>query len=164
MTEQFLDEAVHITEIRSLIGRRLGPSQPTILDQGRIDLFADATGDRQWIHTDPNRAAETATGSTIAHGFLILALAATVNQELVPIAGTASRVNYGLNKVRFISPAPAGTTARGYTTLESVESVASGTQLIFEIEIRGDEIEKPLCIAQFISLAPGVHLEQEPAA
>lgn len=164
MAEQLLDSAIHINEIRSLIGHKFGPTRPTVLDQERINLFADATGDYQWIHTDPARAADTETGSTIAHGFLVLALAATVNQELVRIEGTSSRVNYGLNKVRFISPAPAGTRARGYTTLKSVKSVPSGTQLVFDIEIRGDQIEKPLCVAEFISLAPGIHLEQESTA
>lgn len=162
MSEQLLDTAIHISDIHSIIGRRIGPSTPVTLSQERIDQFAEATGDHQWIHTDPVRAAETETGSTIAHGFLILALAATVNQELVPIEGTSSRVNYGLNKVRFVSPTPVGTTVQGFTTLHAVESSKAGTRLVFDIELRGDNSDKPLCVAQFISLAPGIHLDQNP--
>lgn len=160
MTETATSSTVEISDIQSLVGRRMGPAAPVKLTQERINLFATATGDKQWIHTDPDRAANTATGSTIAHGFLILSLAATVNQKLISIKGTASRVNYGLNKVRFVAPAPVNTTVRGYTTLHSVEDARAGTRLIFDIELCGDGIDKPLCVAQFISLAPGIHLEQ----
>ncbi|MGO1182280.1 MAG: MaoC family dehydratase [Micrococcaceae bacterium] len=152
---------VDIEKIHSIQGVEYGPSGPVEMTQDKIDLFAEATGDHQWIHTDPVRAAESAFGSTIAHGFLVLSLIATLNQDLITINGAGSRLNYGLNKVRFPAPAPVNSTLRGYTALNKVESVRAGTQLLFELKVVADGIEKPVCVAEFISLVPGVHLSNE---
>ncbi|WBL19497.1 MaoC family dehydratase [Citricoccus sp. NR2] len=152
---------VNIENIRSIQGIEYGPSEPVQMSQSRIDLFAEATGDLQWIHIDPVRAADSVFGSTIAHGFLVLSLIATFNQQLVTISGAASRLNYGLNKVRFPSTAPVNSILRGYTTLSSAESVRAGTQLVFELKVVAEGVEKPVCVAEFISLVPGIHLSDE---
>ncbi|MBV1778928.1 MaoC family dehydratase [Paeniglutamicibacter sp. ABSL32-1] len=157
--------SVAIPELRNLVGVELGPSSDEVITQDRINRFAEATGDWQWIHTDPEKAAATPAGSTIAHGFLVLSLIAGVNQQLLSIPDAKSRLNYGLDRVRFPASVPVDSVLRGFTTLKSVESVRAGIQLKFEVRLEADGIAKPVCIAEFISLIPGVQLEttEQPA-
>ncbi|WP_304272897.1 MaoC family dehydratase [Pseudoglutamicibacter cumminsii] len=157
--------SVTIAELRNIVGVELGPSAEEVITQERINLFAEATGDWQWIHTDPEKAAATPAGSTIAHGFLVLSLIAGVNQQLLSIPDAASRLNYGLDRVRFPASVPVNSVLRGFTTLKSAESVRAGIQLKFEVRLEAEGITKPVCIAEFISLIPGAHLEpaEQPA-
>lgn len=128
------------------------------IDQQRIDAFAAATGDLQWIHTDPQRAAqESPYGSTIAHGYLTLSLLPFLTESNAPgffeknYPGMRLRLNYGLNRVRFPSPVVAGSLIRARTALKDVESVGEGVQFTYliTVEIKGQE--KPACVAEFLA-------------
>lgn len=152
-------KSVSIADLHDLVDVELGPSAAQVITQERINLFAEATGDWQWIHTDPEKAAATPTGTTIAHGFLVLSLIAGVNQQLLAIEDATSRLNYGLDRVRFPASAPVDSVVRGYTTLKSVESTRAGIQLKFQVRVEADGQAKPVCIAEFISLIPGAQLD-----
>ncbi len=117
--------------------------------QARVDLFAEATDDPQWIHVDPERAAQGPFGSTIAHGFLTLSLVVPMFAEaLPPIQGYALTVNYGLNRVRFTAPVPVGSRIRGRFRIEAVDEVVGGEQLTVAVTIELEDSEKPACIAE----------------
>jgi acyl dehydratase len=119
------------------------------IDQGRIDLFAEATDDPQWIHTDPERAAAGPFGTTIAHGFLTLSLTVPLFEEaLPPLEGYALTVNYGLNRTRFMAPVPVGSRIRGRFLIESVEQVTGGEQATVAVTIEREGQEKPVCVAE----------------
>ena len=126
-------------EIAAAAGTTLGSSEWLTITQDRIDLFADATGDRQWIHVDPERAAEGPFGATIAHGYLTLSLLPFLGASVFAFAGDRARVNYGLNRVRFPAPVRSGSRVRGRFTLQSVEPIQGGVQAVVtgtvEIEI-----------------------------
>lgn len=154
-------KSVSIADLHDLVGVELGPSGAQVITQERINLFAEATGDWQWIHTEPEKAAGTPAGTTIAHGFLILSLIAGMNQQLLVIEDATSRLNYGLDRVRFPASAPVDSVVRGYTTLKSVASARAGIQLKFEVRVEAEGQTKPVCIAEFISLIPGAQLETE---
>lgn len=161
-TEQSTTPAtVTLAGLPGLVDRELGPSSEQTITQDRIDLFAEATGDWQWIHTDPVRAAATDSGGTIAHGFLMLSLIAGVNQELIDVTDAPSRLNYGLDRVRFPAPTPSGSVVRGFTTLTAVDEVRAGLQLKFTIRLEADGVDKPVCVADFISLVPGARLSEQ---
>jgi acyl dehydratase len=141
-------------EIRSKAGREVGVSSWIVVDQARIDAFADATEDRQFIHTDPAAAAQTVFGGTIAHGFLSLSLLSRMGAEamLVP-ASLRVAINYGLDRVRFLAPVKAGSRVRGRFTLDSVEEKAPGQILmrhIVTVEIEGED--KPALTAVWLGL------------
>lgn len=140
-----------LDEIRAAKGSVLGTSDWLTIDQTRIDRFADATGDHQWIHVDPDRAATGPFGATIAHGFLTLALLPYFAVQNYRIEGARLSVNYGLNKVRFITPVRVGSRLRGITELTGVEDLDTGAQLSFRTTIEIEGVEKPACVAETLS-------------
>jgi acyl dehydratase len=137
-------------EVRQAAGTSLGVSEWITIDQQSIDLFAQATGDDQWIHVDRERARNSPYGTTIAHGFLVVALIAPMVTELFEVASASMAVNYGLNKVRFPEAALSGTRVRGKIDLLSVEDVEGGIQSELKITIESDVKEKPVCVAQLL--------------
>jgi acyl dehydratase len=138
-----------VDELTALTGQHLGYSAWREITQEQINTFADATDDHQWIHIDPERAATGPFGTTIAHGFLTLSLVIPMWSEILHFEGVRLGVNYGLNKVRFVSPVPVGSRIRTGATLVSVETVADGSlQIVVDFVIERDGAEKPCCIAQ----------------
>ncbi len=142
-------------DLLQAVGRHLGYSDWLEIDQQRIDLFAEATGDHQWIHVDPERAAkESPYGGTIAHGYLTLSLYPQLRglvDEGTPIfPGVKNVINYGLNKLRFPAPVPAGSRIRARCTLISAEEVKGSIELIesYAVEVEGQE--RPACIAEAV--------------
>jgi acyl dehydratase len=118
--------------------------------QERIDAFAAATDDPQWIHVDPERAAAGPFGATIAHGYLTLALLVPFSYELLPVEDAALTVNYGLNRVRFPSPVTSGTRVRARFRVELVEEVAGGTQVTLGATVEREGAAKPACVAELV--------------
>ena len=144
----------NLDEIRARVGDEIGVSSWLTVDQERIHAFAEATEDRQFIHTDPDAAAQTPFGGTIAHGFLSLSLMSRMGAEAMLIPeGAKMAVNYGLDRVRFLAPVPSGARVRGRFTLDSVEEKAP-RQLLFRhtvaVEIEG--AEKPALTAVWLGL------------
>jgi acyl dehydratase len=138
-----------MTSLDELVGVELGPTSWIDVPQSRIDAFAEATGDHQWIHTDPERAAEGPFGTTIAHGFLTLSLVVPLfEQSLPPLEGYGMTLNYGLNRVRFTSPVPSGARIRGRFRIEAVEDIAFGKQARVAATIELEGQEKPACVAE----------------
>jgi acyl dehydratase len=138
-----------VAELTDLIGKPLGYSSWREITQDQINTFADATDDHQWIHVDPERAEAGPFGTPIAHGFLTLSLLVPMWSEILHYDGVRLGVNYGLNKVRFVSPVPVGSRIRTGATLVSVETVADGSlQIVVDFVIERDGAEKPCCIAQ----------------
>lgn len=134
--------------IEELVGQELVSGWRTI-EQERIDEFARATDDPQWIHTDPERAAAGPFGSTIAHGFLTLSLVVPMFTEAMPVLdGYGMTLNYGLNRVRFTAPVPVGSSIRGRFRIEDVEDVALGKQARVAVTIEREGGEKPACVAE----------------
>jgi acyl dehydratase len=136
--------------LTGLIGQRLEPSSWVEVDQQRIDAFADATGDHQWVHTDPARAKDGPFGGTIAHGYLTLSLLIPMWTEILDVREVTTKVNYGLNKVRFPAPVPAGSKLRATATLAAVDPVPGGAQLTADIAIEVEGTPKPACVAQLL--------------
>ncbi|MGJ9413499.1 MaoC family dehydratase [Aeromicrobium sp. CF4.19] len=139
-------------EIRAAAGGELGVSAWVQISQERIDLFADATGDRQWIHVDPERAATGPFGATIAHGYLTLSLLPFLGAQVYAFAGDVARVNYGLNKVRFIAPVTVDSKVRNRVEMTDVQDIEKGQQVTLRhtIEIKGHD--KPACVAETVTL------------
>jgi acyl dehydratase len=131
------------------VGDVLGPSSWIEVTQERIDAFADATEDHQSIHVDPELAAAGPFGMTVAHGFLTLSLVSTAVFELVPRNG-AQVVNYGLNRVRFPAPVPAGSRVRASLRVESIEEVAGGEQVTYDVTMEREDGDRPVCVAELI--------------
>jgi len=140
-----------VTALGELVGLELGPTSWLEVTQERIDAFAEATDDSQWIHTDPVRAAEGPFGTTIAHGFLTLALCVPMLYEVFPPAG-GMLVNYGLNRVRFPAPVPSGSRIRGRFRVLSVEDAAGGERAVIEARVECEGVEKPVCVAELVVL------------
>ncbi|MER5225687.1 MULTISPECIES: MaoC family dehydratase [Streptomyces] len=140
-----------IDELKKLAGSDLGTSEWIEVTQERINTFADATGDHQWIHVDPERAKEGPFGAPIAHGYLTLSLFIPLFTELLDVEGVSTKVNYGLNKVRFPSPVKVGSKIRLVGKLASVEDVPGGVQITVDgtIEIEGGA--KPAAVLQSLS-------------
>ncbi|MEU0031431.1 MaoC family dehydratase [Streptomyces griseorubiginosus] len=140
-----------LDELKKLAGSDLGTSEWIEVTQERIDTFADATGDHQWIHVDPARAAEGPFGAPIAHGYLTLSLFIPLFTELLDVQGVTTKVNYGLNKVRFPSPVKVGSRIRLVAKLTEVEEVPGGVQITVDgaIEIEGGA--KPAAVLQSLS-------------
>lgn len=136
--------------LRAAVGTVLGPGEWIEIDQQRIDLFAEATGDHQWIHVDPGRAADGPYGGTIAHGFLTLALLAPISQQLMTVGSARIAINYGLNKVRFVSPVRVGSRVRGTVTLTAVTDVPGGVQAERTVTITAEGADKPACVAEHV--------------
>ena len=140
-----------MSRLRDLVGAELGPSTWIDVTQDRIDAFAGATSDPQWIHTDPVRAAEGPFGTTIAHGFLTLALCVPMLYELLPPAN-GMVVNYGANRVRFPAAVPAGSRVRGRFRVASVEDTVAGERAAIEATVECEWVEKPVCVAELVVL------------
>ncbi len=139
-----------LAELRAATGTVLGPSDWITVDQNQIDTFADATGDHQWIHVDPERAAAGPFGATIAHGFLTLSLVPVLLQGLYRVGGVKMAVNYGLNKVRFPAPVPVGSRLRASAEIAEVSDVQGGAQVVMRTTIEREGSEKPVCVAETV--------------
>jgi len=137
-----------IADLQALVGQPIASSEWITVTQQRIDGFAQATGDHQWIHTDPVRAAAGPFGSTIAHGFLTLSLLPEMSASAFEVRGTRMGVNYGLNKVRFPAPVPAGSRLRGHFRLLAYEPLEGGAQLVMEVTMEREGSAKPVCVAE----------------
>ena len=145
-------EILSLAELKNLAGQELAVSEWVLVTQERVDMFADATGDRQWIHVDVERSRkESPYGGTIAHGFLTLSLLPMLMETAIrmPVGGMA--VNYGLNKVRFMAPVPVGSRVRGRMRLISIEDIAGGVQMTWEVTVEREGSEKPVCVAELIT-------------
>jgi acyl dehydratase len=140
-----------IEELKALVGTHLGYSDYRTVTQEQVNLFANATGDHQWIHVDPERAAAGPFGHTIAHGYLTLSLIPVLCGGLLKVEGTTMGVNYGSNKVRFTSPVPVGSDVRAGATLASVEEVSGGVQIAMDVTVEIKDSEKPACVAQVLT-------------
>jgi len=140
----------HLVELEPLVGEEIAVSDWLTVDQGRIDKFADATGDHQWIHVDPVRAAKGPFGTTVAHGFLTLSLLPELAQTAFEVADTRMGVNYGLNRVRFPAPVPAGSRIRGRFKLLRYERIEGGAQVTVEVTMEREEGGKPVCVAESV--------------
>jgi acyl dehydratase len=140
-----------IDELKAKVGEELGVSEWREVTQDAIDAFADVTGDHQWIHVDPERAAQTPWGGTIAHGLYTLSLGPQFTFALFTIEGFAFGLNYGYNKVRFPAPLPVGSRVRMRAALTSVEDVPGGVQLTITQTFEREDEEKPVCVADAVS-------------
>lgn len=140
-----------VAQLRDAIGTVVGVSDWITIDQQRIDLFADATDDHQWIHTDPQRAAGGPFGTTIAHGFLTLSLLPRLTATMITVDGASMGVNYGLNKVRFPAPVPVGSSLRASATLLSVDDIPGGVQVTTQVTVELRDADKPACVAESVA-------------
>ena len=141
----------HITDLQPLVGEIVGVSDWINVTQERIQLFADATGDHQWIHLDAERAAKGPFGTTIAHGFLTLSLLPEMGASAFQVLDTRMGVNYGLGKVRFPSPVPSGSRLRGHFKLTKYEPLEGGAQITCEVTMEREGSDKPVCVAESIA-------------
>jgi acyl dehydratase len=141
-----------LTELRDLIGQEVGVSDWLVVSQSLIDAFAEVTRDRQWIHLDVERAkTESPYGTTIAHGFLTLALLTHLHSQAVQVRGDFQRaINYGLNRVRFPAPVRAGSRIRAHSTLEAMEDLPQGVQLTWVVTVECEGESKPALVAEWI--------------
>ena len=139
-----------IDELKGLVGQDLGNSEWLEISQERVNTFADATDDHQWIHVDPEKAKAGPFGGPIAHGYLTLSLVIPLFGELLKIDGVRMGVNYGLEKVRFPHPVPVGSKIRLNAKVVSVEDVPGGTQSTFDFTVEIDGVAKPACVARTI--------------
>ena len=141
-----------IDEVRAAVGRHLGWSDWVTITQEQVNTFADATGDHQWIHVDPERAkAESPFGGPIAHGYLTLSLVNDLLPKMLEVTGTSMGVNVGVNKVRFPSPVPVGSLVRGTAEVMSVDEVGGGTQAVVRVSVTVDGAPKPSCVVDTVS-------------
>jgi acyl dehydratase len=131
-------------------GAQFGPSSWISIPQEKIDAFAYATGDHQWIHVDPEQAAAGPFGTTIGHGYLTLSLLPVMSYEVVPRQGDGMAVNYGLNRVRFPAPVPVGSNVRGLFRVDSVDEADWGYQATLTATVEREGGDKPVCVAELI--------------
>ncbi len=144
-------EIARLADLRGLIGQEIAISDWVTITQERINTFAQATGDFQWIHVDPERAKTSPFKSTIAHGFLTLSLVPLFSQECIRMPSVKMGVNYGLNKVRFPSPVPAGARLRGRFAIKEVEDIQGGVQVTMLATLEVEGSDKPACVAESVS-------------
>ncbi|MGA8619008.1 MAG: MaoC family dehydratase [Candidatus Sulfotelmatobacter sp.] len=142
----------NLHSLAGFVGREIGTTEWFSVSQDQIQQFAETTEDRQWIHVDPERAQrDSPYGKTIAHGFLTLALLSHFLRQAIQIAsGVRMSVNYGLNRVRFPSPVPAGSRIRARFTLLALKDIAGGTEATFSVVVDGENSEKPCCVAEWV--------------
>ncbi len=141
-----------VEELKSLVGKEVAVTDWITITQERINLFAQATGDHQWIHVDADRARkESPYGTTIAHGFLTLSLLPMIMEGAVTMSMAKMGVNYGLNKVRFPAPVPVDSRIRGRMTLKEVEDIEGGVQMTWSVTLERDGSDKPVCVAESVS-------------
>jgi acyl dehydratase len=141
----------HLADLQSRVGQELGRSEWLLVDQARIDRFAEATGDHQWIHVDPARAAAGPFGATIAHGYLTLSLLPLFFDTAFSVADVRMGINYGLNRVRFPNPVRVNSRLRGRFVLSSWEPLEGGAQLVVEATIEIEGASKPACVAETVA-------------
>jgi len=140
-----------VRTLRDRVGEEVAVGDWFEITQARIGQFADATGDHQWIHVDPARAAtESPFRTTIAHGFLTLSLLSTLIREAIQFTGIRMAINYGLNKVRFVSPVPAGARVRARLAVGAVEDIGGAVQVTWSATIERAGSEKPACVAEWL--------------
>ena len=140
-----------VAKLNELVGQEVAVSDWFAVTQERINEFAEATEDRQWIHTDPERAArESPFNEPIAHGFLTLSLLSELMKRAMSVGGVRMGVNYGLNRVRFIAPVPAGSRIRGRFTLTALEEIKGGAQGNWNVTVERDGSDKPCCAAEWL--------------
>ncbi len=144
-----------LEEIRAAVGEDLGTSEWVEIDQDRVDRFADATGDHQWIHVDVERSKDGPFGATIAHGYLTLSLVPMLGAQVMTLDTPGAKLNYGTNKVRFPTPVPVGSKVRAHVSVADVAEVKAGQQVTvkYSIEIEGQD--KPGCVAETVVLLLG---------
>ena len=140
-----------LAEIERDVGGDAAVSDWIEITQPRINLFADATGDHQWIHVDPERAKAGPFGTTIAHGFMTLSLLPEMGASAIHVDDVRMGVNYGLNKVRFTAPVPSGSRVRGHFKLLKFERLEGGAQLSYEVRMEREGSDKPVCIAESVA-------------
>lgn len=144
-----------LEELKALVGQQIGTTDWIEVTQEQVDLFADATGDHQWIHVDVERAKEGPFGGTIAHGFLTLSMLPSFGAQLFMIGFGAARLNYGLGTVRFTNPVPVGSRIRATATFEEVNDLPKGTQVLTRYVVEIEGVERPAVVAQQITLITG---------
>jgi acyl dehydratase len=145
-------EIATLAELKGLVGQEVAVSDWVEITQERVNQFAEATGDHQWIHLDVERCKrESPFGAPIAHGFLTLSLLPMLMQNSVRMTDVRMGVNYGLNKVRFPAPVPVGSKVRSRTTVLSVEDIEGGAQVTWQVTIEREGGDKPVCVAESIS-------------
>ncbi|WP_454197246.1 MaoC family dehydratase [Nocardia sp. Marseille-Q1738] len=141
-----------LTELESAVGTHLGFSGWHTVTQEQIDRFAEATGDHQWIHVDPEKAAAGPFGKTVAHGFLTLSLVPMLTQQVYTVQGLSMGVNYGTDKVRFPAPVPVGSRIRAGVELLSVTAGTAGSRAISRVTIEIEGSDKPACVADSVAV------------
>jgi acyl dehydratase len=149
--DRLMQRYPHLADLATRVGQDIGTSDWLQIDQARIDLFAQATGDHQWIHVDPARAAAGPFGTTVAHGFLTLSLVPQLFATAFDIDDVRMGVNYGLNRVRFTNPVPAGGRVRGHFKLVAFEPLPGGAQLTVLATVELEGSSKPACVAETVS-------------
>ncbi len=140
-----------LADLQALVGLELGTSDWILVDQARIDQFAAVTGDDQWIHVDSTRAATGPFGTTVAHGYLTLSLLPVMVRTAFKVADVRMTVNYGLNRVRFPAPLPAGSRLRGHFKLMTYEAIPGGAQVVVEVTAEREGQSKPVCVAESVA-------------
>jgi acyl dehydratase len=140
-----------LDDLRAAVGTEVGVSDWIRIGQEQVNQFAEATGDHQWIHTDPERAAAGPFGTTIAHGYLTLSLLPVIGESVLKVDGVRMGVNYGTNKVRFPAPVPVGSRVRGRVELLEVGDVPGGVQIVTRVTVEREGGEKPVCVAESVS-------------
>ena len=152
MNEVWKKPPISLEAYQAMVGKEIGVSSWHLVDQPRIDTYADVIEDHQFIHVDPERAKkETAFGTTIAHGFLTLSLLPVFFESAFEIADARMGVNYGLNRVRFTAPVPVGSRLRAHFQLLSYEPIQGGAQLVAQASIEREGVDKPVCVAESIT-------------
>ena len=141
---------IALAELAAHIGQEVGRSGWHAITRERVQAFADATGDHQWIHLDEERAAGGPFGGTIAHGYLTLSLTPAVLEEAVELAGCAAVVNYGIDRLRFPSPVPVGSRVRGIVELARAEEIPGGVQAVWKLTYEIEGRDKPACVAEIV--------------
>jgi acyl dehydratase len=136
--------------LATIVGRRLDPSSWLDVPQDRVDQFAAATGDHQWIHVDPQRAASGLFGGTVAHGYLTLSLTPVVLTEILEVHGFSLVVNYGCDRVRFPAPLPVGSRVRASAVVDDVREVDGGVQVAVTLTFETETAAKPVCVAAIL--------------
>ena len=139
-----------VDELKALVGENMGTSDWLEITQDRVNLFAEATGDHQWIHVDPVKAKDGPFGGTIAHGYLTMSLGPVLLPQVVTVTGFSMALNYGLNNLRFPAPVPVGSKVRLSADLMDVEDVAGGVQVTYRLTFEVDGQDKPACVAEAV--------------
>ncbi|MBC7273052.1 MAG: MaoC family dehydratase [Streptomyces sp.] len=141
-----------VQDLKAAVGEQFGPTDWVEISQQTVDRFADVTGDHQWIHVDPERAAASSLGGTIVHGHLTLSMLPGFASRLYAIRTGAARLNYGLNKVRFPAPVRVGTKVRATATIKSLHDVPAGVRIVFGWTVEAQDTDRPVCTAETITL------------